>query len=102
MENMSGLSLHVPTLSQVTNDPDFANSWVERNIESAGETELGVSIQWVPVSKQTKGKRGGTRKSRHRISLVQIATDQEVLVLQLAHMQPSKMPSLVASVSFPQ
>lgn len=83
---------------QVTNDADFANSWVTRNVKASAETDLGVSIQWVPVSKEAKGKRGGIRKSRHRISLMQLATADEVLILQLAHLQPSKMPSLVAEV----
>ena len=82
----------------MTNDAAFANSWVEKNIDQAGETELGVSVQWVPVSSQARGKRGGQRKSRHRISLMQLATSDEVLVLQMAHLKPAKVPNLVAEV----
>jgi hypothetical protein len=83
---------------QVTNDADFANSWVKSKVVQGGETNLGVSVQWVPVSRRQMGKGGGTRRGRHRISLMQLATSKDVLILQLAHMRPSKIPSLVAQV----
>lgn len=83
---------------QITNDPEFANSWAERKVLAAGLQDLGVSVQWVPVSRKPGDKKGSTRKSRHRISLLQLATKDEVLIMQMAHMQPSRVPDMVKEI----
>ena len=75
----------------VTNSALFVNAWLRANVVDAGLATVGVSVEWNSGARVKGGQ-------RHRISILQIATPEAVLVVQLALLRPASLPDLLRDV----
>ena len=75
----------------VTNSALFVNAWLRANVVDAGLATVGVSVEWNSGARVKGGQ-------RHRISILQIATPEAVLVVQLALLRPASLPELLRDV----
>ena len=75
---------------QVTNSPQFIESWLRKHVIDAGETTIGLAVQW--------NDRGSAGAERGRIALVQIAVGSSALIIQMAFLPTPRLPELLRSV----
>jgi hypothetical protein len=75
---------------QVTNSPQFIESWLRKHVIDTGETSIGLAVQW--------NDRGRAGADRGRIALVQVAVGGAALIIQMAFLPTPRLPELLRSI----
>jgi hypothetical protein len=73
----------------VVDSPKQADEWVQRHIIDRSVKILGLDVEWKPVFAGC---------GFPRTSLLQIAAEDEVLLIRLFHLQPNGVPPLLTKV----
>jgi ribonuclease D len=73
----------------VADSPKHVDEWVQQHIIDCSVKILGLDVEWKPVY-------GGYRISK--AALLQIAAEDEVLLVRLFHLQPNGVPPLLTKV----
>eukprot|EP00287_Rhodomonas_sp_CCMP768_P005793 CAMPEP_0196737110 /NCGR_PEP_ID=MMETSP1091-20130531/14941_1 /TAXON_ID=302021 /ORGANISM="Rhodomonas sp., Strain CCMP768" /LENGTH=473 /DNA_ID=CAMNT_0042080915 /DNA_START=240 /DNA_END=1657 /DNA_ORIENTATION=- len=77
---------------QVCNSKQFADSWVRTHVIEAGETLVGLAVEW-----NSKWRVKG-RRARSRISTIQVSTASSVLIVQMSLLKPLTPPPLLKQI----
>ena len=75
---------------QAANTPDQVNAWIQRCVLNRGMKELGFDLEYKPSFIRGSGQR--------KTSLLQIAAGDDVLLIQMFHLKPREVPSLLRKI----